>query len=178
MTNDQLIIAIFAIIVICILLKKHTDKDGKLLDGSVTKNRIITLLRDFSPIPSNKLKFGYTEKSIQNQLEKFFQKEIQHVTKEYAIEGVNSSQIDLDLGNGAIGIELKLASAVFKEFGKDRLVGQVSKYIDRKYDDGNLIVLIYCTQDEFAKTTSKNQIIQALEKYDVEIVFSTLKPHP
>ncbi len=51
-------------------------------------------------------------------------------------------RIDLDLGPGKVGIEIKLARFLRKSNERNRLIGQVELYLNRKYRPENLIVLI------------------------------------
>ncbi len=154
--------------------KSKLTKDGLLTDSAVDRQTVISIVEEFTPERSPKLKFGYTEKSIQNQLKIFLRKKILHVTEEYGIEGLNASKIDFNLGGGAVGLELKLASAVFKRAGQDRLVGQVRNYIRSKYNNGNLLVIIFCTDDEIGDNAWKKSTLDVLEDLDAEVVFKEL----
>lgn len=137
-------------------------KDGKIQDRHLTVDLFLKELADFSMSLNEKRKQGFTEKDVQNELEIFFKKRIDTVFREYALEGANSKKIDFDLGNGKIGVEVKLAREAIKEAGWDRALGQLVKYANRKYNARNLIVLVAGTKDEI-----ENQKLKEFKK-DIE----------
>jgi hypothetical protein len=51
-------------------------------------------------------------------------------------------KIDLDIGNGKVGIELKLARKLKSRNEVNRLIGQTTMYKNRKYSQNNLIILL------------------------------------
>jgi hypothetical protein len=50
-------------------------------------------------------------------------------------------KIDIDLGNGRVGVEVKLAESLLKAAEAHRLIGQAVYYQKRRYQD-NLIVAV------------------------------------
>jgi hypothetical protein len=81
-----------------------------------------------------------TEKNVENVIAKqmcnnFF------VHQQYNIGGFLGLKCDLDINNGSIGIELKLAKELQSASNIERLFGQVVYYKHRCYKE-NLIVLI------------------------------------
>jgi hypothetical protein len=111
-------------------------------DSKVTKELTLEYLKNFKPIVRESRKNGFTEKDIHEDLEKHLKKYFHSVTREHGIEGKNTKRIDFDIGNGKIGLEIKLAESVIKEGESDRLIGQLRKYSKRKYDHGNIIVAL------------------------------------
>lgn len=51
-------------------------------------------------------------------------------------------KIDLDIGGGKVGIELKLAKKLQSRNEVNRLIGQTTVYKSKKYDQNNLIILL------------------------------------
>ena len=64
------------------------------------------------------------------------------VASQYAVGGYLGLKIDLDVGNGQVGVELKLAASLANSTGEfHRLIGQALYYRFRRYKD-NLIVAV------------------------------------
>jgi hypothetical protein len=122
-------------------LKK--DKDGRIQDESVTIDILLSEMKDFKVETLDRLKLGYTEKSIQKQLDTYLKMRFVNVVTEYGIESLNGLKIDFDIGKGKVGIELKLANSLFKSTGLQRLTGQLEDYIEGKYNEKNLIVYVF-----------------------------------
>jgi hypothetical protein len=57
-------------------------------------------------------------------------------------QGTRRERIDLDIANGKIGIEIKLAKSLRATNERNRLIGQIQLYTLRRYQQQNLIVLI------------------------------------
>ena len=173
--NELFVLAIFCICVFIFFYKRKPDDEGRLSDASVSVKTVLRMLEEFEVEKSEKLKSGYTEKLVQNQLRDFLRDRIQHVSDEYGIEGINATKIDLDIGNGKVGVELKLAKAVFKAAGQDRMVGQVNTFVKNKYDSDNLIVLIISEQAHLNDLAMRKQIEERLFDLGVEVLFFPLE---
>jgi hypothetical protein len=78
----------------------------------------------------------------------------ENVHPEYYLGGYLGLKIDLDIGNGKLGIEVKLASALLKAAEAHRLVGQVTYYQRRRYGDA-LLVAIVGNEDDLTASTLK-----------------------
>lgn len=162
----------FIIIVIIILTgiwfalgssgKKEESIDGLIRDEDIDALIVLYHLEGFKPVIRADRKNGFTEKDIHDQLEAYLKNIFHSVTKEHAIDGKNVKRIDFDLGNGMVGIEVKLAESVLKEGENDRLIGQMQKYISRKYNNKNFIIAL-----AGFSTHTRNTIIHEL-KSDVE----------
>lgn len=84
------------------------------------------------------------EKNIEKILVQRLQTEFSKypVTQQYSIGGYWGMKADIDINNGFIGIELKLASVLDNSASNvQRLFGQVVYYSNRQYKN-NLIVVI------------------------------------
>jgi hypothetical protein len=97
-------------------------------------------------------KAQYTsEKNVQSIIAK--QLEVQYkdkIHREYGIGGFLHLKIDIDINDGQVGIELKMAKEL-NSSNIERLLGQVLYYSKRKYKE-NLIVLIVGTEKEYDQT--------------------------
>ncbi len=104
-------------------------------------------------------KEGRIQKSILKQLSEIFGKE--KVQKEYNVGGYWGMRCDIDLFDGKIGIELKVAEQLKKSTQVERLIGQAVYYSRRKYDNGNLIVLVVGKKKEYDASMKEIEAIIA-----------------
>jgi hypothetical protein len=149
MSTIETIFVIICVIAILYWISRERNKEGKIKDNSLyyPENFLKELRKlEIKGIPDKKQ--GFTEKDVQDQLEKFFKKHFETVYREYALEGVNVNRIDFDLGKGRIGVEIKLAREIIKESSWKIALGQAFKYVKKKYKEDNLIFLIAGTEDE------------------------------
>lgn len=172
LTQTELIVglAIIAAIVYKFLYVKK-DEEGRIKDSSVTVNRVLEALDEFSYKMEKRLQAGYTEKSIQNQLKKHLQKTFVHIIDEYGVEGANATKIDFDIGNGMVGLELKIAKSIFKTSNLHRLAGQMEDYIDNKYDEDNLIVAVFGEKSHTAERAMLKKVSDKVEEKGAEYVY-------
>ena len=151
---------------------KKPDGDGRLSDKAVNINVVETIIiNDFELKKHENLKYGYTEKTIEKQLLGIFQEKIQHVVSQYGLDGQSGQKIDFDIGHGKVGVEIKLANAVFKAAGQDRMVGQVQSYIQSKYNDRNLLLVIICEAKHIAERAVVKKITDRLADMKVQVLF-------
>lgn len=137
-----IIIVMVALIVWTFLKKKSTDENGgKIATKYATFDDVKKHLEGFVPVVDPKLKEGYTEKSIENQMAKYLKQRFVEVKQQYGIEGRNARSIDIDVADGVAGIELKDAKKVIKTAEMDRVKSQLLAYQDKRYQD-NLILAI------------------------------------
>lgn len=122
--------------------KSIKDHGGKIVTKYADIDDVIAHLKKFVPKADSKLKSGYTEKSIENQLVKFMKERFVEVTPQYGIEGRNARSIDIDIANGVAGIELKDAKKVVKLAEFDRMQSQLLDYKKKRYKDDNLFLLL------------------------------------
>ncbi|MGH1337380.1 MAG: hypothetical protein ACRBFS_14755 [Aureispira sp.] len=140
--DPLLIIAAFFIILGLGASQIKKTKDGKIKDESITPKLVLEKLEEFTITLKPHLKYGYTEKSIQKQLDIYLKSYFKHITREYEIEGISGTKIDFDIGRGKVGLEVKLADSIFKSAGYQRMLGQLQEYSSAKYRKNNLIVLV------------------------------------
>jgi len=120
-------------------IKEH---GGKIITKYADIDDVIEHLKKFVPKADPKLKGGYTEKSIENQLVKFMKERFVEITPQFGIEGRNARFIDIDVANGVAGIELKDAKKVVKQAELDRVRFQLLDYKKKRYKDDNLFLLL------------------------------------
>lgn len=131
------------------LKKKNTDENGgKIASKYATLNDVKAHLEGFVPKTDPKLKNGYTEKSVENQLAKYLKQKFVEVTQQYGIEGRNARSIDIDVANGVAGIELKDAKKVAKTAEMDRVKSQVLAYQDKRYQDCLILMVAGEAEDK------------------------------
>ena len=154
---------------------KSKDSNGLLTDDAVTVKEVVNLLDEFVPVFNDKLKTGFTEADIQKQLHRFLKTKIVHVNREHGIEDVNALKIDFDLGHGKVGIEVKLASQLFKQPNLHRMVGQLQDYTNNKYDKKNLIVFVVGTDEDFTERVYLSKIEEKVKEAKATYVSKSIK---
>ncbi len=144
MDDTILFVIVGALVVLALAASSQIKKNdqGLIKDESVDTDGVINILKEFQIKQIEGRKNGFTELDIEKQLEENLKSVFEHVTRQHAVGGTNVKKIDLDVGRGRVGIELKLASDVIKEGGNDRLMGQVVKYKNRQYTNDNLIIAV------------------------------------
>ena len=86
------------------------------------------------------------EKIIFDQLEILYKDQVH---RQYNIQGYLGLKCDIDLGDGQVGIELKLANQLSNSSSNiERLLGQVLYYSKRTYKE-NLIVIVVGLEKEY-----------------------------
>lgn len=171
---DEDFIIILAIVVVGIALymwlQPKLTESGLLKDESVDTNIVVEALDKFSLIPVEGRKNGFTENDVEKQLEAYLKNTFEHVTRQHGIAGTNAKRIDLDIGRGAVGIEIKLATDIIKEIGNDRLIGQVVKYSDRKNSKEHRIIVVAGLQHH-QRETAYSDLKDFLSTQKVKCIF-------
>jgi len=108
-----------------------------------------------------------TEKNVENVISKQLNDEFGKVHQQYSIGGFLGLKCDIDLHDGKVGIEVKLAKELTTS-GIERLFGQVLYYSRRTYKN-NLIVLIVGTKKEFTRIIE--EIEDILNEIGVEFIY-------
>jgi hypothetical protein len=103
-----------------------------------------------------------TEKKVEDFVCAELDSTIGKAHSQYNIGGYLGLRVDIDLGDGQVGIELKLAKELSAANNIERLFGQVIYYSKRVYKD-KLIVVVVGTDKEYT------QIIREVEKFITEI---------
>ncbi|MCF6347080.1 MAG: hypothetical protein L3J20_02110 [Flavobacteriaceae bacterium] len=163
LTNTEIALGVaFLLAIIYKYFITHKDDDGRIKDKSVKVSNVLETLSTFEMKYQSNLKDGYTEKSIQNQLKKHLLEEYVNVVDEYGIEGINATKIDFDIGNGEVGLELKLAKSIFRTSNLHRLSGQIDDYMQNKYD--NLIVVVFGEKSHSSERAMLTKIQEKVEE--------------
>jgi len=98
-------------------------------------------------------------------------KKREHIHSQYNIGGFLPLKIDVDLYDGGIGIELKLAKNLDKSIDIERLLGQIIYYSKRKYD-WKLIVLVVGKKEEY--TGKIKELKKIIEEMDFPFVYKSV----
>lgn len=102
------------------------------------------------------------EKIIFDQLEILYKDQVH---RQYNIQGYLGLKCDIDLGDGQVGIELKLANQLSNSTNIERLLGQVLYYSKRTYKE-NLIVIVVGLEKEYdLKIKELQSIIEEQKVY-------------
>ena len=170
--NEWFLIIAFGLFLFAIWKMRQPDEEGLLPDAGVNVGIVEKIiLEEFELERNQKLKLGYTEKSIEKQLEGIFQARIKHVITQYGLDGPTGQKIDFDLGHGKVGVEIKLAESVFKAGPQDRMVGQIQAYIKSRYSNDNLLLVIFCEERHIKKRAIQKAIKDRLEGMKVKVLF-------
>ena len=82
---------------------------------------------------------NYADTQHQADIAAFLHLRFDDVSEQYSLGGYFALKIDFDIGNGKIGVELKMAESLRNPGETQRLIGQAIYYRQRRYGD-NLIV--------------------------------------
>jgi hypothetical protein len=104
------------------------------------------------------------EKYLLAQLALVFGKE--KVSNQYSVGGFLALKTDLDVGNGLVGVELKIAENLTAS-EMQRLIGQVV-YYKKRYYENNLIVFI---AGRSALTSSLSELIEFLNELGAKVIY-------
>lgn len=169
------IVILVGVLGFSVLKSKSTERNfGKIESKYATLSDVKECLGNFEPEQSEKLKNGYTEKSIENQLAKHLKTKFLEVTQQYGIEGKNPRAIDIDVAAGTAGIELKDAKSVVKTAEMDRVKSQIIDYQEKRYKTGNLF-LIVCGKEEDATNSMLVELKEYCKDKGVIYMYSTVK---
>jgi hypothetical protein len=147
----------------------------KISDKDVDVLTVLSHLDSFKPSNRSSHKNGFSERDVHDELEAHLKNIYYSVTREHAIEGKNVKRIDFDLGNGMVGLEIKLAESVLHESENDRLIGQALKYAGRKYNSGNLIIAL-AGHEHHTRNTIIHEVQMDIERSGAHFVFLKAKP--
>ncbi len=110
----------------------------------IKKENVLEVLEQLV-IPGRKAR---DEKGALNEILLILKQNFEGITDEYYIGGYFNLRIDIDVGNGQVGVEVKHASSLArKSHEAHRLIGQAVYYQRRCYHD-NLIVIVVGNHDE------------------------------
>jgi hypothetical protein len=112
-----------------------------------------------------------TEKNIEKIIADALDIAIGKTHRQYNIGGFLGLKVDIDLGDGQVGIEIKMAKELTAT-NIERLFGQVLYYSKRVYKS-NLIVLIVGTEKE--QTQILKEIEDIIESQGVVFYYLTVK---
>lgn len=115
--------------------------------GHITSDEVFEKLDNIQIKKSQYTSEKKVEGLIAEQLEVLYKDKVH---TQYGIGGFLHLKIDIDLGDGQVGIELKLCSEL-NSSNIERLLGQVLYYSKRKYKE-NLIVLVVGLEKEYDQT--------------------------
>ncbi|TAH27766.1 MAG: hypothetical protein EAZ07_00805 [Cytophagales bacterium] len=133
---------------------------------SISKQNVQKTLENLI-IPKRRLKTEIDfEKFVSEQLAQIFGKESVH--RQYNIGGFLALKTDIDIGNGQVGIELKIADNLTAS-DMQRLIGQVIYYKSRFYK--NNLLLFIASKSTINPTT--NELINFVEELGIKVIFST-----
>lgn len=110
--------------------------------------------------------------SSEADLEKFLSEQLAYlygrdrIHRQYSVGGFLALKTDIDIGNGQVGLELKIAEKL-NASEMQRIIGQVLYYKKRFYHD-NLIV---CIASKSPITSSLRELIEFIEELDIKVVF-------
>ncbi|MFN0151695.1 MAG: hypothetical protein ACKVU1_13405 [bacterium] len=91
------------------------------------------------------------EADAEAAIEAALRREFSRVSTQYSVGGYLGYRIDIDLGDGAIGVEVKLADSIVNASSETyRTIGQAVVYDRRKYK-GKVIVAIAGPDDVFSR---------------------------
>lgn len=104
--------------------------------------RVLTVIEQFAQRYT--LPEQLSEAEIELQLAQVLAKRFEEVNTQFLLSNSRHSRerIDIDLGNGCFGIELKKAQSLRRSNERNRLLGQVDMYYNRGYHSENFLVVL------------------------------------
>ncbi len=91
----------------------------------------------------NNLPAEWSEDDLEKFLLKHLQIHFRQVRRQFPVgEAGQRERIDIDIGNGGFGIEIKLTHLLKKTNERNRLLGQIDTYQSRRYTKNRLLVVI------------------------------------
>jgi len=108
------------------------------------------------------------EKIIYEQLDVLYKDKVH---RQYNIQGFLGLKCDLDIGDGQVGIELKLANQLHTTT-IERLLGQVLYYSKRTYKE-NLIVIVVGLEKEYDQKL--RELKNIIEEQNAKFFYLTVK---
>jgi len=138
--------------------KLKTLNPNLIQDKDVTLKKVLSEVESYIPKLSDKLKYGYTETSIENDLARFLQEKFQSVERQHGIGG--NRRGDIDVGCGQVGIELKTARQLQNPKDRDALRGQMQTYAEH-YKSPSKVILVIIGEE----LDRRNVKIREIEEY-------------
>lgn len=140
---------------------------------------VFLTLRDNISVSSSVLRENYlgdnketkAQRNIVKQLKEIYGQEL--ITTEYHIGGYKGMRCDIDIANGSIGIELKVAEQLRTAAHVERLIGQVVYDMWRKYQHRNFIVVVVGKEKE--NDASMQELAQIIQNLGAHFLFKSVK---
>ncbi len=109
-----------------------------------------------------------SESEAEERVAKILQSKFQQVQTQALVGGkaYARERIDIDLAEGKLGIEIKLAEMLRKSNERNRLLGQIDLYLERKYTHQQLLILIIGSQAQ-AQSANIEEIRRMIENKKV-----------
>ena len=140
MTDNDFIIIVAVVIFVFIIYQKNKKKDNKWADSAVGKNKIIDHLNNYKLTKHMYKKFDekpQPEVEWNKHLEESFKKSFLSVQRGNRSK---KGEIDLNIGRGRCGLELKWAKSLKSTGGSDRARSQLKRYQEGK--EYRIIILV------------------------------------
>jgi hypothetical protein len=120
------------------LIDQDKDPEGRWTDETTNVDRVLMELKSLSPAQETRAKEGALEIELFN----FLRDRFHTVQRQIYIGGAKALKIDLDLADGKIGIELKLAKSLLNANEKQRFIGQMHDYTTKRYQPEGFILVV------------------------------------
>jgi len=147
-------------------IKKEYDK--KRNQANITN--VLRILRRIWII-KNKLP-NYQENIVEAYLVRRLSKYFGNIETQKNIGGRKGARekIDIDIENGKVGIELKLAKSLKNSNERNRLLGQLDLYLTRKYTVKNLLLVIVGEEAE-EKSLVIKELIEIIRQKNITFFY-------
>lgn len=145
------------------LIDKKRDESGLLLPEYITMKMV---LKFFDELKISKTVYQDREPALVDKaITPLLQEHFKAVRKE---RNADNSRLDIVFGNKDFVIEIKKASGLKSKADKDKVVGQVVRYLE-KLDRKKFLLLIIGTEVEFDKDTDVKDCIERCRKHGSEV---------
>ncbi|MEM8616302.1 MAG: hypothetical protein AAGF20_05140 [Pseudomonadota bacterium] len=171
--NQNIILLLSGLVLLYILYRSRRNPDGRWDDRNVTTEKVLQALEGFEAEREARLKHGFTERSLQMQIKSWLNNQFENVDHDSGLASINGLKIDLDIGRGKVGIELKLARELFKTAHVQRLVGQIDDYL-KAYNSEDLLLVVGITAEEVEDRVWVNEVEDRMASKEVQVVWLDL----
>ncbi len=132
------ILAIFGMAGLVYFLHNQNEKQHQNVPDLAQVGKAVVRFGKKFPIPATS-----SEDDVEKQLAKYLQIHFKQVRRQFPVGDFSQRErIDIDIADGTIGIEIKLAELLRKTNERNRLLGQVDTYQARRYGKHRLWVVI------------------------------------
>ena len=149
-------------------IARKTIDPNLIQDKDVTVAKVLKSIEEFRPVINPDLKEGYTEKSMEKELDRYLKTIFQSVRGQFPL--ADSRKGDIDVGSGRVGVELKLARQLLGVQALNGLGGQLDGYVDY-YKSPSKVILVVIGDENHKRDARITDVERLARKKGMEFDF-------